>query len=333
MKKNEYFQMIRGISIISVIIIHLLSYQENQSINIFNIILRTITDSCVGVFIFLSGYFINIQKLKENKKEYIKNRLKRIGIPFLIFSVLAATIELIKNNDSIWQYMFNIILGRSSVQLYYIVALAQLILITPFLVKVVQSKKKIINIIVIFITPVWLILIGFFYIKYNYQIPLRGTIFFGWILYYYIGIYCKINSKQLKIINYPNKKVLVLGIPLIICITILNVYMYKAGVNYTHITSQLKISNMIYIIYAIMLILCFVNRTRNIKYLVNLGDLSFGIYFVHTYFIKIYNHFFDINHYYVYLLIGIIFVTAFSYYSISIFKKITKGRFDKILGF
>ena len=255
MKKNEYFQMIRGICIITVIIIHLLSYQENQSINIFNIILRTITNFCVGIFIFLSGYFVNIQKLRENQKDYINNRLKRIGIPFLIFSVLAATIELIKNNDSnIGQYIFNIILGRSSVQLYYIVALAQLILITPFLVKIIQSKKKIVNILVIFITPVWLILISFFYIKYNYEIPLKGTIFFAWILYYYIGIYCKINNEQLKIVNNRNKKILACGIRLIICIAILNVYMYKAGVNYTHISSQLKISNMIYIIYAIILI-------------------------------------------------------------------------------
>lgn len=180
MKKNEYYQMIRGICIVFVIIIHLLSQQDNQSINIFNIVIRTITNFCVGIFIFLSGYFVNIDKVKENKLRWIKNRLKRIGIPFLVFSTIVATISLVKNHDSIIKYVFNILLGRAGIQLYYIVALAQLVILTPLLIKIIKSKKKIINILTILITPIWLLLIEIFYIKYDYQIPLRGTIFFGW---------------------------------------------------------------------------------------------------------------------------------------------------------
>ena len=68
MKKNQYFQCIRGICIVSVIVIHLLSKQENVMINNFNIVLRVIVNFCVGVFIFLSGYFVNIEKTKNEPK-------------------------------------------------------------------------------------------------------------------------------------------------------------------------------------------------------------------------------------------------------------------------
>ena len=149
------------------------------------------------------------------------------------------------------------------------------------------------------------------------------------VLYYYIGIYCKINKNNLKVSNYKSKDIILAGILLIICIIILNLYMYKLGINYTHITSQLKITSMIYILYAIIVILNLANKTTNVKCLVNLGDLSFGIYFIHTYFIKIYNHVVNINNYYIQLLLGIIIVTVCSYYSIIIFKKVTKGKLGR----
>ena len=110
MGKNKYFQNIRGICILAVILIHLMTKQEEEFLNSVNIILRTILNFCVGVFIFLSGYFVNIDKVKKNSKKWIANRLRRIGIPFLIFSILAATIQMIRNKDTIIKYVIHIVL-------------------------------------------------------------------------------------------------------------------------------------------------------------------------------------------------------------------------------
>ena len=333
MQKSKYFQCIRGLCIISVVTIHLLSEKESLSINNFNIVIRTIVNFCVGLFIFLSGYFVNIEKVKDNAKKWITGRAKRLGIPFLIFSALAATIEMIKNGDSIFKYIIHIILGMSSAQLYYIVVLIQLVIITPIIVKIIESKKRIINGIVIGITPIYLLILAIINIKFAIQIPLYQTIFFGWILYYYLGIYYKINKECIKIEKILPKKIFWGSILLIIIRSLINIYIYKKGVSYSYVTSQLTLLNMIYILYTILVVLKLENKVKNIKCLEKLGDISFGIYFIHTYFIKMYNHIFDIDNYYIKLIIGILFVVSLSYLTIVIFKKITKNKFNKILGF
>ena len=327
MKKNQYFQCIRGICIVSVIVIHLLSKQENVMINNFNIVLRVIVNFCVGVFIFLSGYFVNIEKTKNEPKKWIIERIKRIGIPFLIFSILAATIQMIKNGDSIIKYIIHIILGTSSAQLYYIIVLMQLILVTPVLIKIIQSKNIYINGITILITPIYLIILAIANVKFNIQIPQYQTVFFAWIIYYYLGIFYKINKGKINI-SINNAKIVFIGVFLITIISLISIYMYKFGINYSYITSQVRFLNMIYILYVIVVILKLENKFKNIKCLVKLGDISFGIYFI-----TLYSHIFTIDNYFVYLLVGIFFVVLLSYYSIVIFKKITKNKFDKILGF
>ena len=120
---------------------------------------------------------------------------------------------------------------------------------------------------------------------------------------------------------------------LTVIITIINLYMLYKGTNYSFIVTHLRILNMIYILSCIIIIVKLENRAKNLRWLVNLGDLSFGIYFIHTYFISIYSHIFNINNYYINVFVATVFVTLISYFSIVIFKKISKNKFDKVLGF
>lgn len=333
MSKNQYYQMIRGICIIAVIIIHLLSRQDNETINDFNIILRTLVNFCVGVFVFLSGYFVNTEKVKNDKIKWMIGRFKRVGIPFLIFSTIAATILMIKNGNSIMGYVIDIIIGSASAQLYYIVVLIQLIILTPILIKIINSKKRYLNNIIIAITPVYLLLLAILNIHYNIQLPKYQTIFLAWIIYYYLGLYYKINKEKIDIKLKQIKYFKFIYCPIIIVFSIINIYMYKLGINYLYVTSQVKLSNMIYILLTIILIIKYSKNSNKTNWLTSLGDLSFGIYFIHTYFITIYNHVNCFNNYFINLVIGVIFVTLLSYYSIVIFKKLTKNKFDIILGF
>lgn len=252
--------------------------------------MRTVINFCVGIFIFLSGFFVNIEKIKNNRKQWIIKRLKRVGIPFFVFSILAATIKMLENHNSIFEYIVDILLGRAPSQLYYIVVLIQLIILTPFIIQIIQSRKKFINIGIILITPIYLVILAILNIKYNYQLPQYGTIFFGWILYYYLGIYYKTNKDNVNLIKYKNKKYI--GILFIIINCCINLYMYKKGVRDNCVTSQLKALNMIYILFVIIIMLYFENKIKNIKLLVNLGNLSFEIYFI-----KIYNYIINWNNF------------------------------------
>ena len=143
------------------------------------------------------------------------------------------------------------------------------------------------------------------------------------------------NKKKIR--NWINKikdKYLILShIMLVITIGIINLISLYNGVNFNFVTTQLKFTNLIYILSVILVILKFENKCKNIKFLVELGNLSFGIYFIHTYFIKIYKHISILDCYYIDIIIGTIIVALVSYFTIRVFKKITKNKFDKILGF
>ena len=335
MKKNDYYQMIRGVCIISVIITHILGQKNDLCINSFNVIIRTLINFCVGIFIFLSGYFVNVKKVESDNKKWIINRIIRLGVPFLIYSTLAATISLIKNGDSIIKFLYHIISGRSSVQLYYILALLQLVIFTPWLIKIIKKNKTIVNILILSITPIYYILIILLSDMENFYALNFATLFTAWLLYYYIGLYLNVNKKKVNntVNKIINKYSIGYHIILTIIITIINLYMLYKGMNYSFIVTHLRILNMIYILSCIIIIVKLENRVKNLRWLVNLGDLSFGIYFIHTYFITIYSHIFNINNYYINAFVATVFVTLISYFSIVIFKKISKNKFDKVLDF
>lgn len=332
-QKNEYYQMIRGICIISVILIHVLSKQNNVYADSFNVIVRTIINFCVGIFIFLSGYFVNIKRVEEDKKGWILERLKRVGIPYAIYSILAATIDFIKNEETISRYIFNIILGKSSVQLYYILVLIQLTLLTPLFVKIIRKNNTILNFFILIITPIYYILILIFSDINNFFALNYATIFLAWLIYFYIGLYIRINKNNEFFIRLISKYKLSYHIILAVLITVINIYMLKIEINYSYIVTHLRILNMIYILSCILMIIKLENKVKNVKWLVRIGNVSFGIFFIHTYFISIYNHLFKFNNYYLYVLTAFSFVILISYISIIIFKKVTKNKFDKILGF
>ncbi len=72
MKKNNFWQIIRGLCIIAVVMIHCPNGvgTSTQSVWLF---LRQFINFPVATFIFLSGYFVNSEKIKDTRT-YIQNR-------------------------------------------------------------------------------------------------------------------------------------------------------------------------------------------------------------------------------------------------------------------
>src|SRR5665647_1477794 len=90
--KEPFWQIIRGICIVFVVLIHCKSGigYEKTPIDSWNfdywIIMRQFINFPVAIFIFLAGYFVNIEKVKESSRSFIRNRIVRLLIPFLIWS-------------------------------------------------------------------------------------------------------------------------------------------------------------------------------------------------------------------------------------------------------
>ena len=103
MEKNKLIQQIRGILIICVIIIHSISMSNDGNVNYINIIIRTLVNFTVGVFVFYVGYFIKKQEINEKneiRKFYIK-KFKRLVIPFFIWSLLYTIFHIARQDGDI----------------------------------------------------------------------------------------------------------------------------------------------------------------------------------------------------------------------------------------
>ena len=97
MEKDKYFQFLRGILITLVILIHAMYENNNLYINCINIILRNVINFVVPMFIFISAYFA--KKEKFNQRTYMKNRIKKLLIPLIMWSAFYSVILFISNKN------------------------------------------------------------------------------------------------------------------------------------------------------------------------------------------------------------------------------------------
>ena len=70
-EKREYWQSIRGICILAVVLIHSLGgfdYSTGYSVEF--VILRQIINFAVATFVFMAGYFVNVDALSDKEFSY-----------------------------------------------------------------------------------------------------------------------------------------------------------------------------------------------------------------------------------------------------------------------
>lgn len=88
--KSQYWQMIRGICILAVIMIHCPN-AIGLSTGEFSVwmVLRQLINFPVALFVFMAGYFVNTDKIKKNNCAYLLKRGGGCLYPILcgVFSI------------------------------------------------------------------------------------------------------------------------------------------------------------------------------------------------------------------------------------------------------
>ncbi|RMC92309.1 acyltransferase [Clostridium autoethanogenum] len=139
--KKLYWQKIRGICILTVVLIHALAYYSylkgTWEFDIW-ILFRQIINFPVAVFFFLSGYFTKRLVVKENVVKYYQNRGGRLLIPLLIWSAVYSLFKIgisLINHEQIGycKLIYQALTGQAAWPFYYIFVLLQLTIITPLL--------------------------------------------------------------------------------------------------------------------------------------------------------------------------------------------------------
>lgn len=145
-EKRKYWQSIRGICILAVVLIHSLGgFNYSTGYGTEFVVLRQIINFAVATFVFMAGYFVNVDVLSDKEfsyKHWIIYRGRRLCIPFMIWSLRYSCLSLLKvvhsGSEIHWLgFIYRFIVGKSATPFYYIVVLVQLTLITPWLVKIV----------------------------------------------------------------------------------------------------------------------------------------------------------------------------------------------------
>jgi surface polysaccharide O-acyltransferase-like enzyme len=270
--KNQYWQVVRGICILAVIMIHCPTGQGYSNID-YNIwmVLRQVINFPVAIFIFLAGYFVNSEKVKQNLLLYIANRGGvRLLVPYLIWSVVyLIKTAIVSGFSSAYDIFLTLLTGGAAVPFYYIIVLLQLTILTPLLVYKRHWSFYL-------ITPIYLIFIYIYRFTANNNFQYFGTLFPNWIIFYILGMDCRAGKLD-KLIN----KVNVFWIFGCLLLSIGEAYLLLTlGQSDTFASSQVKFSSFIYVV-VIALWLQKHYKVCNGNIFSSIGDCSYGIFYIH----------------------------------------------------
>jgi len=283
LSKNLLFQEIRGVCIIAVIFIHLPSAIENTNSFDYWLSFRKIVEFPVAVFIFISGYFLNIDK-EKGLCYFYKKKFLRLAIPYFLWTILYSLLFLGENADwSVGRILDIVLFGGASGHLYFISILLQLIVISPVIVYAFDYKKKLLQIILLSITPLYLVFIYMSNIYYGYSIFTPYKSLPAWILFYILGIAYR---RQYFSFRASHSLIFLLVlISLIIAIAESHLLIYM-GCSPGFASSQVTIGSFVFAIAVIALLLNKSEDSYN-RFLVKAGNYSFGIYLIHIFFLML----------------------------------------------
>lgn len=287
--KERYWQIIRGLCILAVIMIHCPSGTQygTESLEFKAwLAFRQIINFPVAIFVFMAGYFVNIEKCTNKPYSFLSKRGGRLLVPFfvwsLFYSFVTAVLTYYGNGIINWKLLFfNFFLGKASPQLYFILVMLQFSFITPYLIRKIMQNSMVGRLFFL-ITPCYLAFIYLYVIKTEKLPPFYATVFLSWFVFYYIGLQIKIGKMKDCIVILNNY--LVLTFALIVSTFEAFMLMFYTG-NVSFSCSQLHFSNFFLVLVLVSFFYFHKDKVIHINILESIGDCSYGIFFVHIFII------------------------------------------------
>lgn len=283
MAKDLYIQAVRGLAIAAVVLIHCLP-QEAASVA-----LRPFLNFAVAAFVFLSGYLTPREKTAD-AGAFLRRRVGKIAAPYAVWTALYLVARGVLAPLTV---LVAFVVGGGAAQLYYLVVYLQLVLLTPWLFRLLDRPAA--RAALYAATPATLCA--------RYALSVTGLslpiqAFCGsWLLFYLLGLEWK--GRIAPWLRSRGVGVRHVFFALAICLIMQEMeglaWLY-AG-NYDLATTQLKATSAISSISVCALIALGsdIARRRSMLLgpLVVLGDLSFGIYLFHMMALAVLTHVFE----------------------------------------
>ncbi len=294
-QKSDFWQYVRGLCILACIMIHCPSgatYEVGSFEFTFWLILRQLINFPVATFIFMSGYFTNVEKYQNKPKAYVYTRFVRLIIPYLIWSVFYITIDLARTlhsggNVEWLKIFYKLLIGKASTPFYYIIVLLQLTLLTPILIKIIL-KNDFTSKLLWILTPIYLIYLYLYNIISGNVPKIYETGFPAWFVFYYLGLQINMNKTFASKCKDICKKRYVFA--MLIFSVVEAFLLIFIGCSSAFASSQIKVSSFLY---SFVLILWLCTKSDNYvkcktKWIKSVGDYSYGMYYVHCFILMLF---------------------------------------------
>ena len=217
------------------------------------------------------------------------------------------------NLTNICKSLFFIFTGNGEFHLYFVFVLFQLILLTPLLLR----YKKVACILILL--SITFYVFRYFNLSWDNQIinNYSKCVFLPWCIFYLYGLFYSENKTKNIFINLFFA--ILLNIFEVILLT-------ELKVSEDFVTTQMKLSSVLYAYAVIDLIMFLRDKIQPCKILVKIGNMSFGIYFIHVFYNMIYNKLFSysrlkINNLLIIQLIQFTVVLCLSFFTVLIVKR------------
>ena len=193
MKRNEYFDFIKGLAIIGVISIH---YIGPDTGTLLRYGIQQLIRPSVFIFVFLAGYFTNCAKIKEKGVgAFVLGRLRRLLVPYAVWTLAQVIIfrpmDFLSFTDLIAK---DLCLGLGVGIGYYVIVLVQLTFLTPLLCR--MASRHCVATLGLSALITGAASVGFYWLNLNFDkvwglnlpVPVPFIFFVCWLFPYVLGL-------------------------------------------------------------------------------------------------------------------------------------------------
>jgi len=284
--RDSSFDAFRGFTIIAVVAAHAVipgSYWCDYW-DFRYLFYRQLFNFPVPVFLFISGYWLSKKPIKSlgDYKAFLTRRLSRILIPYLFWSFILLGYAAIKTHDiNVYRIIRELLTGGACIPYFFIIMIVQLYIMTPVL-QYINRKSYGLMLVLTFnvISLLALYLSRLYHVIWHLPASLP---FYSWIIFYEIGLL--IGSRDNKIFVPKSMRFFIL--PAILVFLLLSelegMIILSKYDNLNFAISSTKYSSILYSVCIIIGFLFVRERLRYWpKFLVTMGNCSFGIYLIHV---------------------------------------------------
>ncbi|MGL9729303.1 acyltransferase [Enterococcus sp. DIV0756] len=317
--EREQWKNVRGLAIFGVIVTHVMTMKFDSSSVLNNsiiLIFDQLSRFSVPVFIMSSGYGLRLNYTEKIRLNTFYKRRFKIIPEYIFWSIVYFLLR--EDHKNLKSLVFDLLTGKSSEQLYFIIVLIQLYLLFPFIVRFSTEKIGI-------LTAFLITLIGQLF--YQAALGNSNTFFVNWYFYFVFGIYLAGNKNFLNKIKKYSQRLFFLGTLFMLGSAFINVYFSERSIGLS--TSTMR-PTMIF--YSIGILSFFLSKWGKPKKILSmLDESSLSIFYVHIIFLILYYRLFKFFHIeisnFIVLVILVILVTISSLVFSKYYKKYIEKYF------